>query len=396
MTSPLRIEKPKKIQQQQSCHLPLHCFIKINNDNRQHLSSAPFIITMRLHIAAAFLSGALAQNDANLADVANLLGMINGTDADVESLLGMINGTDADVTNLLGMINGTDADVEGLLGMINGTDADLESLIGGMIGGNTMLGSNPCTYAPNTTCYPQHPDAPAWMIPGRPLCCSITPDGSLCNPDGQPCTGTEGENTTEEVMGESVCTYAPNTTCYPIIGHPICCLLDKDLCNSLGEPCFDASILASLDPAVLAAFEAEGGLEGLIGGIGPVIPQNVSDFSEGDLLSGGGMIGGNTLLGSSYCTYSPNITCFPSTNGFPPCCVEDPKPEGCGTGEYPECEKTAVGEPITGGDGTAEVVPPPSPATAATPEPTSSSNALVFSLAALVGAHVVASMSGMW
>jgi hypothetical protein len=178
----------------------------------------------------------------------------------------------------------------------------------------------------------------------------------LCNPDGQPCTGTEGENTTEEMMGESVCTYSPDTTCYPIIGHPICCLVDEDLCNSLGEPCFDASILTSLDPAVLAEFEAAGGLEGLIGGLGPVIP-------------------GGDMMGSNFCTYSPNTTCFPSTNGFPPCCAEDPKPEGCGTGEYPECEKTAVGEPITA---------------------TSSSNALVFSLAALVGAHVVASMSGMW
>ena len=59
---------------------------------------------------------------------------------------------------------------------------------------------------------------------------------------------------------------------------------------------------------------------------------------------------------------------------FPPCCVEDPKPEGCGTGEYPECEKAV---PVVA-------------------SATSTSNALVFSLAALVGAHVVAYVTGMW
>jgi hypothetical protein len=51
---------------------------------------------------------------------------------------------------------------------------------------------------------------------------------------------------------------------------------------------------------------------------------------------------GGGMMGSNFCTYSPNTTCFPSTGGFPPCCAEDPKPEGCGTGEYPECEKPAV------------------------------------------------------
>ena len=106
----------------------------------------------------------------------------------------------------------------------------------------------------------------------------------------------------------------------------------------------------------------------------------------GEPVTAGGdeMMGGGNMMGSSYCNYSPNITCFPSTGGTPPCCAEDPKPEGCGTGEYPECE-------------TAEVVPPPSPTTAdATAEPTSSSNELVFSLAAIVGTHVVACVTGMW
>ena len=122
---------------------------------------------------------------------------------------------------------------------------------------------------------------------------------------------------------------------------------------------------------------------------GALAQNNQTSFNETS--TGGGLIGGGLgggMMGSDFCTYSPNTTCFPSTNGFPPCCVEDPKPEGCGTGEYPECEKTAVGEPLA---------PPPSPASdEATAEPTSSSNALVFSLAAIVGAHAVACMTGMW
>jgi len=78
---------------------------------------------------------------------------------------------------------------------------------------------------------------------------------------------------------------------------------------------------------------------------GALAQTNQTSSNETETSTGGGLIvgGGGNMMGSNFCTYSPNTTCFPSTGGFPACCMEDPKPEGCGTGDYPECEKPAVG-----------------------------------------------------
>ena len=45
-----------------------------------------------------------------------------------------------------------------------------------------ILGSNPCTYAPDKLCYPSNN--------GWPMCCAETPDGSSCSKD-EPCENDE-------------------------------------------------------------------------------------------------------------------------------------------------------------------------------------------------------------
>jgi hypothetical protein len=59
---------------------------------------------------------------------------------------------------------------------------------------------------------------------------------------------------------------------------------------------------------------------------GALAQNNQTSSNETETSTGGliGIGGGGNMMGSNFCTYS------------------DPKPEGCGTGEYPECEKTAV------------------------------------------------------
>jgi len=125
-----------------------------------------------------------------------------------------------------------------------------------------------------------------------------------------------------ELMGANPCTFSPNATCYPNPvepGRPLCCTIDPsgELCDPAGEPCFDSVDVPS--------------------------DFNVSDFNMTnpfEMGPGPVIIGGGGLMGSSICTYSPNITCFPNTNGFPPCCTDST----C-TAEYPPCE-----DPVIGGD----------------------------------------------
>jgi hypothetical protein len=45
--------------------------------------------------------------------------------------------------------------------------------------------------------------------------------------------------------------------------------------------------------------------------------------------------------GASYCTYSPDTTCYPSTDGRPACCADGSCPDG-GTGDAPPCESACV------------------------------------------------------
>ena len=87
------------------------------------------------------------------------------------------------------------------------------------------------------------------------------------------------------------------------------------------------------------------------------------------------------IMGGNICSYSPDTVCWPSTNGWPSCCDEDPttcpSPSEFVAGVNPPCEE----EPAIK---TAEDEAP------------SSSTMLSLTLITLVGAHAVAFMAGMW
>jgi len=343
-----------------------------------------------------------------------------------------------------------------------GTDGGFNTTLGG---GGGLLGSNPCTYAPNATCYPNP------LEPGRPLCCTIDPSGQSCSSDEPcftaldipsdfnisnfnmtdlpielgpgpvipgggnmlgtsictfapdkscwpttgwpPCCDTDPSScpSTEEfelgvnppceqidveapVLGANQCTYAPNETCYPNPfepGRPFCCTIDPtgQSCVSDPEPCFEGTdfdlpaILAELNISDISDIDITD-LQDLVGIVsGPGTPIS----GVGDLVLGGD----GTLDGANPCTYAPDTECYPSNNGWPMCCKETPDGSSC-TKDEP-CEENTESEPNTEPAPSGEEAVKTEDAVLGDP---SSSNILSMSLIALVGAHAVAFVTGMW
>mmetsp|Transcript_17931 Transcript_17931/g.29380 ORF Transcript_17931/g.29380 Transcript_17931/m.29380 type:complete len:266 (-) Transcript_17931:203-1000(-) len=244
-----------------------------------------------------------------------------------------------------------------------GTDGGFNTTLGG---GGGLLGSNPCTYAPNATCYPNP------LEPGRPLCCTIDPSGQSCSSD-EPCFtaldipsdfNISNFNMTDlpielgpgpvipgggNMLGTSICTFAPDKSCWPTTGWPPCCDTDPSSCPSTEE------------------FEL---------GVNP--PCEQIDVEA-------------PVLGANPCTYAPDTECYPSNNGWPMCCKETPDGSSC-TKDEP-CEENTESEPNTEPAPSGEEAVKTEDAVLGDP---SSSNILSMSLIALVGAHAVAFVTGMW
>lgn len=65
----------------------------------------------------------------------------------------------------------------------------------------------------------------------------------------------------------------------------------------------------------------------------PVAPTNPP--TQGSIRGGGSL----QLPGASYCTRAPNMQCYPSSNGFPPCCATNNCPFGGVNVAAPPCER---------------------------------------------------------
>ena len=67
---------------------------------------------------------------------------------------------------------------------------------------------------------------------------------------------------------------------------------------------------------------------------------------------------GVTIPGGDYCTFAPNVTCYPNSNGWPPCCEDDNV--DC-PAERPDCDDDEEGSSVPQQtDDSAESQPPSS------------------------------------
>ncbi len=318
-----------------------------------------------------------------------------------------------------------------------------------MGGGGLVLGADPCTYAPNRTCYP-NPITPGW-----PLCCTI--DSSTCTTE-EPCFSeadipanfTADFNMTDlpidsiigglgpvllpNMTGTSICTYAPDKVCYPATGWPSCCDTDPSSCPSTEE------FVAGVNPPCEEDTSMMGGDMPMMGGsICTYAPDKVCYPATGwpsccdtdpsscpsteEFVAGVNppcedetpMMGGGGLLGSNQCTYSPNATCYPNPveSGRPLCCTIDPSGQSCESNPMPCFEapdldeilasynmtmadvQTLVADFMGGGDEPTTIGDEPAMG-AEVPVDMSSSAILSMSFIALVSAHAVAFVTGMW
>jgi hypothetical protein len=140
-------------------------------------------------------------------------------------------------------------------------------------------------------------------------------------------------------VGGDYCTWAPDLECYPLSdGRPECCGVDEGAaCPDQRPPCDEAgSDSPSSTPSMVPTSPGGGGA-----------PSSLPSREP---------------LGADYCTWAPNVECYPDTNGWPACCTEnsDACPE-----ERPPCSSgpTALAPAIT-------VTRPPSLAPAPAPSPT--------------------------
>ncbi|KAL7525036.1 hypothetical protein ACHAWF_001181 [Thalassiosira exigua] len=104
------------------------------------------------------------------------------------------------------------------------------------------------------------------------------------------------------LVGGDYCTWSPNTTCY-LTGWPACCALPdhSSVCPEDPPPCGIAAPVANLTNVSLTEFD------------GATVD----------------------ILGSDYCTYSPDTDCY--TSGWPDCCQKSDCPE-----ERPPCDVPGV------------------------------------------------------
>jgi len=126
------------------------------------------------------------------------------------------------------------------------------------------------------------------------------------------------------MVGTSYCTWSPDAACFPSNhGWPACCKEGAEKCPD-ERPACEAAIAA---PEIAEeAAEAAKEIEEIVGGTpGIVIPETAEVVEE-------------PMVGTSYCTWSPDAACFPSSNGWPACCREGA--ESC-PDERPACEAAA-------------------------------------------------------
>jgi len=216
------------------------------------------------------------------------------------------------------------------------------------LGGGGLLGSNPCTFSPNATCYPNP------VEPGRPLCCTIDPSGELCDPAGEPCFDSvdvpsdfnisDFNMTNPFEMGpgpviicggglslSSICACTPNITCYPNTnGFPPCCndstctTIEYPACEEAADPVIGGGPLGSsicTNSPNTDCWPNTAGWPPCCAD--PSTCPSQSEFEVGVNPPCEADIGGDPL-GASICTNSPDKSCWPSTNGWPPCCASDP------------------------------------------------------------------------
>mmetsp|Transcript_14269 Transcript_14269/g.21494 ORF Transcript_14269/g.21494 Transcript_14269/m.21494 type:complete len:325 (+) Transcript_14269:3-977(+) len=202
-----------------------------------------------------------------------------------------------------------------------------------IIGGGGLMGSSICTYSPNTTCFPN--------TDGFPPCCT----DSTCTSEYPPC---EDSVIGGDPLGSSICTNSPNTDCWPNTnGFPPCCA-DPSTCPSQSEfelgvnpPCEEPAVLLGssfcTETPDTECYHMGQPACCFINQLECPTEKPGCDKQAG-------------IEGGSICTYSPDTVCWPSTNGWPLCCADPsscPSPSEFEAGVNPPCEDP-VDMPILG------------------------------------------------
>jgi hypothetical protein len=154
-------------------------------------------------------------------------------------------------------------------------------------------GDSYCTFSPDLECYPS--------TNGYPACCADDPE--TCPVSRPAC---------EDEVGGDYCTFAPDYDCYAG-GWPMCCRAEGEAdCPAERPACESASDVPSMVPTPASS-----------GGSKTTLPTQEN-------------------VGGDYCTFAPDLQCYPSTNGFPACCGEDSA--SC-PADRPPCENTSTTAP---------------------------------------------------
>jgi len=159
-------------------------------------------------------------------------------------------------------------------------------------------------------------------------------DATSAIPSGNTPTGGEATTTTPPVagiVGADYCTYSPDPVCYSNNGKPDCCLDDAVECPAEAAPCDDVvgsdteaptGGAATTTPPV-AAVDADASAPptpqstdtSTIPAPGPTpVPSATGD----DVFEPPAAV-----VGADYCTFAPEPTCYPNSNGKPKCCLDD-------------------------------------------------------------------------
>mmetsp|Transcript_31720 Transcript_31720/g.34068 ORF Transcript_31720/g.34068 Transcript_31720/m.34068 type:complete len:289 (+) Transcript_31720:79-945(+) len=155
-------------------------------------------------------------------------------------------------------------------------------------------------------------------------------------PSGNTPTGAEATTTTPPVavVGADYCTYSPDPTCYSNSGKPDCCLDDAVECPAEAAPCDvvggseteapTGGAATTTTPPVAVVDEAASApptpqstdTSIIIPSPGPTTP--VPSAQGDDVFEPPAAV-----VGTDYCSFAPEPTCYPNSKGKPECCLDD-------------------------------------------------------------------------
>jgi len=147
-------------------------------------------------------------------------------------------------------------------------------------------------------------------------------------------TPAGGEATTTPpvaVMGADYCTYSPDPTCYSNSGKPDCCLDDAIECPAEAAPCDvvgseteapTGGAATTTPPVAVVNDDASAPPTPQSTDTSIIIPSPgptpVPSAQGDDVFEPPAAV-----VGTDYCTFAPEPTCYPNSKGKPKCCLDD-------------------------------------------------------------------------